>query len=350
MPIFHVHNLFRLRRSSRPYLFLFILMLLICLPGILFIYESRSSATPQKARTFHITPTITAIPTPTPVPTPTPTPFMPQPSPAPVANLPTTLKQQVNTLTAYDRLFYHGNYALPEIALTFDDGPNPPYTQQILDVLRNHNVKATFFDLGEHVAEHPELVLQEVADGHLVANHTWSHPHLPTISQDAMRTEINNTSDILQKVTGTRPTYFRPPYGEYDQNVLPVLNQLGMTTFLWDNMASDWTLPGASVISQRIIGGAHNGMIILLHDGGGDRSQTAAALPTIIERLQARGYRFVTLNQMVANAHARAQVALPSANSAQTLRLKNDPQCFTWNVISSVVDSRRRAVERYRHI
>jgi peptidoglycan/xylan/chitin deacetylase (PgdA/CDA1 family) len=205
-------------------------------------------------------------------------------------------------LQANYRLFYHGNVNLPEIALTFDDGPNPPFTTQILDVLRRHNVKASFFDVGYLAQHYPGLVQQEVADGHVVGNHTWDHAHLPALSTNDITAEINNTSDELQKITGTRPTFFRPPYGETDARTLTVVNNLGLTTFLWNNMAYDWLTPAPSVISSRVTGVARNGMIILLHDGGGDRTNTVAALSIIIPNLQARGFRFVTLQQLVDHA------------------------------------------------
>jgi peptidoglycan/xylan/chitin deacetylase (PgdA/CDA1 family) len=245
-----------------------------------------------------------ATPTPTPIPTPTPTPFVPQPSPEPIASLPTSWAQQVNVLQANYRLFYHGNVYLPEVALTFDDGPNPPFTAQILNILQRYNVKASFFDVGHLAHDYPDLVQREVAEGHTVGNHTWDHPHLTTLSTSDITNEINATSDELQKITGTRPTFFRPPYGETDVHTLTAINNLGLTTFIWNNMAYDWLMPAPAVISFRVTSVARNGMIILLHDGGGDRTNTVAALPTIIQTLQARGFSFVTLSQLI--DHARS--------------------------------------------
>lgn len=225
-----------------------------------------------------------------------------QPDPKPIPALPTIWSQQVSILQAKNRLFYHGNVNLPEVALTFDDGPNPPFTSQILDVLQRYKVKASFFDVGYLAQRYPDLVRQEMADGHTVGNHTWDHAHLPRLSTSAITKEINDTSDELQKITGTRPTFFRPPYGETDAHTLTVINSIGLTTFIWNDMASDWLLPAPTIISFRVTNVARNGMIILLHDGGGNRTNTVAALPTIIQNLQSRGFRFVTLRQLVDHA------------------------------------------------
>ena len=183
------------------------------------------------------------------------------------------------------------------VALTFDDGPNPPYTQQILNILQSRGVPATFFVVGQRVAANPEIVQAEVAAGYPVGNHSWSHPELSKLSEEEVQSELSRTSDILQEVAGYRPTVFRPPYGDYNQTVQNAASEENMELILWDNSPDDWRLPGAKVISERAISAAHNGSVILLHDGGGDRSQTVAALPVIIDGLEARGFRFVSLGQ-----------------------------------------------------
>jgi len=119
------------------------------------------------------------------------------------------------------------------------------------------------------------------------------------LSSSDISTQINLTSDVIQKTIGVRPTFFRPPYGVFNSSVLTQANLLGLTTVIWNDEARDWLRPGIDVISSRILGLAGNGAIVLLHDGGGDRSQTVAALPTIITTLQSQGYKFVTLQQMV---------------------------------------------------
>ena len=228
--------------------------------------------------------------------------------PAPISPFPWDVRQQVGVLQAHGRFFFGGNPTLPEIALTFDDGPDPPYTNEILAVLKQYDVKASFFCVGRHVTEHPELVKQEFDAGHTVAIHSWDHVHLPGYSAAGIDKQLGDTSDSLKKVTGVQPGFFRPPYGAYSSTVLAEANKMGLTTFLWNDVASDWLLPGSQVISTRIINAARYGSIILLHDGDGDhynpvasREQTVQALPTIITTLRARGYRFVTLNRLVAD-------------------------------------------------
>jgi peptidoglycan/xylan/chitin deacetylase (PgdA/CDA1 family) len=213
------------------------------------------------------------------------------------------LNEQVAVLQAKDRLFFSGNAKLPEVALTFDDGPNPPYTNQVLALLKHYSIPATFFCVGKQVAAYPDLVKQEAAAGYTIANHTWTHPVLTSLSASDIRDELSMTSDTIQKTTGVRPIYFRPPYGAYNARVFTQLNQFGFTTFLWSDGSLDWTALGPAAISRQVLSHAANGAIILMHDGGGDRSRTIAALPSLIEGLQARHFRFVTLEQLVADAH-----------------------------------------------
>jgi peptidoglycan-N-acetylglucosamine deacetylase len=218
---------------------------------------------------------------------------------SPIVPFPTLLWQQIAVLQAHNRFLYTGNRYLPEIALTFDDGPNPYYTPQVLAILKQFGIKATFFCVGRQVARYPDLVKQEYADGNLVGNHSWSHPNLALLSGSEIVSQINLTSDAIQQAIGVRPTFFRPPYGVINARVLAEANLLSLTTIIWNDEALDWTTPGTDVIVSRILNLAADGAIILLHDGGGDRSQTIAALPTIITSLQARGFQFVTLQQML---------------------------------------------------
>ncbi len=284
----------------------------LAFPGFYAVQQSHAAAQSHSIATPipHIdpTPTIQAIQAPTRV---VSTPVSVQKAlPAPIFPFPWDVRQQVGVLEAHGRFFFGGNPGLPEIALTFDDGPYPPYTNEILAVLKQYNVKASFFCVGRHVTEHPELVKQEFDAGHTVAIHSWNHVSLPSYSAAAIDKQLSDTSDSLKKVTGVQPGFFRPPYGAYNSVVLAQANKMGLTTFLWNDVASDWLLPGSRVISARIINAAHYGSIILLHDGDGDhynpvasREQTVQALPAIIITLRARGYRFVTLDQLVADMH-----------------------------------------------
>lgn len=228
------------------------------------------------------------------------------PTPAPITPFPVTLDDQITALQAHDRFFYNGNPALPEVALTFDDGPNPPYTTQVLTLLKHYGIHATFFCVGSQVAAYPDLVRQEVAAGHSIGNHSWSHPLLTMLSATEIRTQLTMTGDIIQRVTGRRPIFFRPPYGAVNAKVLTQVNQLGLTTFIWSDGSLDWTPIGPDAITHQVLSTVANGAIILMHDGGGYRSRTLAALPAIIKGLQARHFRLVTLDQLVADAQTKA--------------------------------------------
>lgn len=278
----------------------------------------RGTPTTSASATTGQTPTPTPTFTPTPAPTLAPT---TEPAQTPVMDLPETVNAQIVSLQAHDRFFYGGNPALPEIALTFDDGPNPNATPQVLAILKRYHIHATFFTLGRLVQLYPDLVRQEIDAGCVVGDHTWSHPYLPGLTPDAIKKQIGNTSDMLEQVTGMRPIFFRPPYGAppfggmSNGNVLKIVNSFGLTTVIWNNDARDWSLPGTSTIVARVLASARNGSIILLHDGGGPRQQTVDALPTIIESLLARHFHFVTMAQLVANYHVSQ---FPPASSTPT--------------------------------
>jgi peptidoglycan-N-acetylglucosamine deacetylase len=205
---------------------------------------------------------------------------------------------------------FNGNTHLPEIALTFDDGPNPYYTPQVLAVLQQYNIKATFFDVGYLVADYPNIVRQEYNQGNLVGNHSWSHPVLTLLSAQAILSQLTSTTNAIQAAIGVRPTFFRPPYEAMNHTVLVEAIHLGYTTVLWDGSAGDWKLPGVGVIVSKLLSYTRDGAILLLHDGGGNRAQTVAALPSIITTLEKRGYKFVTIQQLVDDLVA------PSSQSA----------------------------------
>lgn len=197
-------------------------------------------------------------------------------------------------------LIAHGNETLPEIALTFDDGPFPVYTEQILAVLAKYHIKATFFSLGQQVAAYPELTSKVYQAGCEVENHTWNHPSLPSLSVSAQTWQVTNTNTTIETTIKQAPIVVRPPYGAYNQPFLSMVHNMNMATVIWNVDSEDWKRPGVDAIVQRVLTTVKNGSIILMHDGGGDRSQTVAALPKIIEALQKRGYRFVTIRKMLA--------------------------------------------------
>jgi peptidoglycan/xylan/chitin deacetylase (PgdA/CDA1 family) len=190
---------------------------------------------------------------------------------------------------------YHGDTARRQIALTFDDGPHPQFTPQILSILKRENVKATFFVVGSQAERYPELVRAEEVDGHLLANHTYHHVSLIKIPQEYVADEIKACGLVLKAVTGRAPRFFRPPGGEYDTDVAEASQALGYTMVLWTDDPGDYASPGKDVILKRTIDKASNGGIILIHDG---IKQTVDVLPTLIERLKAEGYEFVTIDEM----------------------------------------------------
>lgn len=182
----------------------------------------------------------------------------------------------------------------PTVALTFDDGPSP-WTPALLDTLRAYGVPATFFDIGSRARAYPDLVRRQVTEGHSVGGHTWTHPKLTSLSNDSIRAQVGETNRYLESLTGRRVTCVRPPYGSRNARVLSIFGELGVNSLMWSVDARDWERPPASVIAARVLSRVQPGSIVLLHDGGGDRSQTVAAVPMIIEGLRARGYAFTAV-------------------------------------------------------
>jgi peptidoglycan/xylan/chitin deacetylase (PgdA/CDA1 family) len=185
-----------------------------------------------------------------------------------------------------------------EVALTFDDGPHPNFTPQLLDVLKKQGVPATFFVVGELAEKNPDLIRAEVANGHLVGNHTYHHVSLIRIPNDYVADEIKTCGEVLQRITGKAPDLFRPPGGVYDTEVAEIAEALGYTTVLWTDDPADYTSPGDDVILLRTLRTASSGGIILLHDG---IQQTIDVLPRLIASLRQDGYSFVTVDRLIAD-------------------------------------------------
>ncbi|MBU2667949.1 polysaccharide deacetylase family protein [Actinoplanes bogorensis] len=179
------------------------------------------------------------------------------------------------------------------VALTFDDGPHPAYTPQVLTLLRKHHIKATFFVIGQQAAGHPDLIRAIVADGHTVGTHTWSHQDLHRMKAGPVRTEVARAVDKVAAVTGEIPELFRAPYGAWSRTVFEVCAKLGQTSIAWDVDPRDWDNPGSGRIRSRILDQVGNRSIVLTHDGGGDRAQTVRALRGVLPVLLDSGYRFV---------------------------------------------------------
>lgn len=186
------------------------------------------------------------------------------------------------------------------VSLTFDDGPNQPYTDGVLNVLAEYEVPATFFCVGLHVESAPATVERIAEAGHSIGNHTWSHPFLPDLGQKDVQFQLDATNKAIAEVTGSAPSTVRTPYGSRTPDSLGWIAERGMTTVLWDIDSRDWAKPGVDAIVRRALADVSDGSVVLMHDGGGDRSQTVAALPRIIESLLNDGYELVTIDRMLA--------------------------------------------------
>jgi len=179
------------------------------------------------------------------------------------------------------------------VALTFDDGPSPIYTPQVLQILVADHVPASFQIIGQSGAAYPDLLRQEAADGMSLVNHTWTHVALTTLPPSGWTGQVDQTNSLLQSITGHPVQCLRPPYGYTDSAVVAQLGQRGLAELYWDVDPSDYLRPGASVIAERVLSAIHPGAIVVMHDGGGDRSQTVSALPAIISGIRADGYQIV---------------------------------------------------------
>lgn len=191
------------------------------------------------------------------------------------------------------------------IALTFDDGPNPPYTQQTVDILKRHGVRATFFVAGQAAAEHPDAVRLLRDAGMAVGSHSYAHSEdLATMQPADFRADLESAEMTLASVLGYKPQLYRAPFGRTSALMLDELRKAGYISIGWDVDATDWRETAPDKIADRVLSEAHPGAIVLLHDGGlsggnADRSGTIAALPAIIDGLRERGYELVTVPDML---------------------------------------------------
>jgi peptidoglycan-N-acetylglucosamine deacetylase len=184
------------------------------------------------------------------------------------------------------------------IALTFDDGPYPQYTYEVLDILKKNNIKATFFLIGRNLAKHPEIAKRVAAEGHVIANHTWSHSY-KNLSEEVSAKEVNDTAALIEKVTGVKTTLFRPPGGILTNGPADYAKKKGYTIVMWSADSVDYSRPGLNKLINNIMSNSGPGGITLFHDGGGNRSQTVEALPKIISKFKAQGYRFATIPDLL---------------------------------------------------
>jgi peptidoglycan/xylan/chitin deacetylase (PgdA/CDA1 family) len=204
----------------------------------------------------------------------------------------------IDRVLSYTPAITEGGRRGRELALTFDDGPGP-YTVQLVHVLDSLHVRATFFAIGEEERWFSAGTLAELRSGDAVGDHTETHPMMASLSAHQQREEIYEQMVHIQLLGGSTPRIFRPPYGSFDATTFAQLRAFHMLMVLWSDDTSDYTLPGTAAIVQRVLAGARPGAIILMHDGGGDRAETIAALPAIVRGLRRRGLEPVTIPRLM---------------------------------------------------
>lgn len=217
----------------------------------------------------------------------------------------------LHTMVPWSQLYGANFTGLPagtkKLALTYDDGPNEPYTEHLLDVLAKHDVKATFFMLGRNVEKRP-VIARTVADaGHDVGNHSYSHPNLIFVSPGQLREEIGRTQSILEQTIGRPASLFRPPFGGRRPGTFSTARQFGLTPIMWRVTCYDWSATSHKQIEQKAHKQIRGGEVILLHDGGHleigtDRSHTVKATDNLIRHYKALGYEFLPVSRMLAEA------------------------------------------------
>jgi len=210
----------------------------------------------------------------------------------------------------FGKVFSRGPRDLRALSITFDDGPNEPYTSQVLDILKEFDVKAAFFMIGENVETFPGAARRAASEGHEIGNHGYDHGVLPLRSPAYIRSQIARTNDVLERAAGVKPRLFRAPHGWRNPWVNRAAREAGCLHVSWTLGVWDTARPGAHTITQRVLGGLSHGCILLLHDGRGtehgtDSSQLVEALPAIIRGAREAGYRFLPLGDMVEEARKR---------------------------------------------
>ncbi|HKP02015.1 MAG TPA: polysaccharide deacetylase family protein [Chthoniobacterales bacterium] len=201
----------------------------------------------------------------------------------------------------------------PYIALTFDDGPNATLTPKLLDLLAARHLKATFFVVGQNAADHPDILKRAVREGHEIANHSWSHPNLGKMSDEAVRRELQKTDDAIAAAIGKRPTLLRPPYGSITARQKHWIHEeFGYRIIIWDVDPLDWKRPGPAVVTSRILKETHAGSIVLAHD---IHPPTIEAMPATFDQLQKKGFKSVTVTELLSMATPVPPKASPSPSA-----------------------------------
>ncbi|MDN4072863.1 polysaccharide deacetylase family protein [Fictibacillus terranigra] len=196
--------------------------------------------------------------------------------------------------------YYMGNTSKKQIALTFDDGPDNRYTPQILKILKEKGVKATFFVIGEQAKQHPEVLKQIHREGHVIGNHTWDHQNVPQLTDQELENDVQATSEEIEKVTGAKTHLFRPPMGEINDHQVSMLNKQGYRSIIWTADTKDWEGRPSEQIVSAVNKDAAPGVIALQHSyHASGKFETVKALPEIIDQLRAKGYKFVTVPTLI---------------------------------------------------
>jgi peptidoglycan/xylan/chitin deacetylase (PgdA/CDA1 family) len=208
------------------------------------------------------------------------------------------------TSQLYGRAFHGLRRGSRRLALTYDDGPNDPWTLKLLDVLDRHGVKATFFLIGRFVAERPQIVREIAARGHEIGNHTWSHPNLVFSSRGELRRQLTDTREALFDAVGEHSNFFRPPFGGRRPAVMHTVRAMGLEPVLWRASGWDWSATSSDQIVKKLAKQIRGGEVILLHDGGhqaigADRSHTVTATDEFLRGYKEHGYEFVTVGEML---------------------------------------------------
>lgn len=223
---------------------------------------------------------------------------LPQPTPIPAATPVPTPGQPITTIPDLSQLPGQTEDGRPILYLTFDDGPLPETMSGVLEVLERNGATVTFFNLGQNVATWPELVRDATIAGHYIANHTWDHTSMEGMTPEQFVSQVERTNEAIIAAAGDlfsldlNVRYVRPPYGATDPNTAQYAANQGMAVVLWDIDTQDWRQPGAEIIAGHLVSSAFPGAIVLMHDGGGDRSQTIAALDMALPQLAEQGYVF----------------------------------------------------------
>src|SRR2546423_7272306 len=205
----------------------------------------------------------------------------------------------------------------PFIALTFDDGPNAALTPKLLDLLAARHLKATFFVVGQNAADHPDTLKRAVREGHEIANHSWSHPNLGKMSDEAVRRELQKTDDAITAAIGKRPTLLRPPYGSITAHQKKWIHEeFGYRIIIWDVDPLDWKRPGPSVVTARILKETKAGSIVLSHD---IHPPTIEAMPATFDQLMKKGFKSVTVTELLGMATPIPPKPTPSPSAPRAL-------------------------------